>query len=122
MRISDWSSDVCSSDLLVAEAEELDDRLVVLVAKLEILLPAPSVDEPHALLSDANPRRSRQSAETGVDELMIFGVDVDRAEAGGAAKWEADVVFGVVRKPQLLDRQRGHGRYVGLPLVDEGSL
>src|SRR3546814_15986460 len=92
MRISDWSSDVCSSDLLVAEAEELDDRLVVLVAKLEILLPAPSVDEPHALLSDANPRRSRQSAENGVDELLIFGVDVDRAGDGGAAKWEADVV------------------------------
>src|SRR3546814_13184418 len=110
MRISDWSSDVCSSDLLVAEAEELDDRLVVLVAKLEILLPAPSVDEPHALLSDANPRRSRQSAENGVDELLIFGVDVARAEAGGAAMWSADVVFGVVRKPQLLDRQREIGR------------
>src|SRR3546814_5528310 len=39
-------------DQLVAEAEELDDRLVVLVAKLEILLPAPSVDEPHALRSE----------------------------------------------------------------------
>src|SRR3546814_10014336 len=30
MRISDWSSDVCSSDLVVEAADEIDDRVAAL--------------------------------------------------------------------------------------------
>src|SRR3546814_2812131 len=60
MRISDWSSDVCSSDLLTAKAEEID-RIVGLEMGADDYLSKPF--NPRELLARVNAILRRRGAE-----------------------------------------------------------
>src|SRR3546814_14798663 len=68
MRISDWSSDVCSSDL---EFHELKEKLPDLEHALKILLlPKDEADARNAILE--------VRAGTGGDEAALFAADLLR--------------------------------------------
>src|SRR3546814_8824766 len=76
MRISDWSSDVCSSDLIV------DDECAFAAHRLELL--------PFAHRADAQ-RKQRQCAayiynEKGEDEAAPLRIDRERMNAGQNAR------------------------------------
>src|SRR3546814_4539903 len=62
MRISDWSSDVCSSDLSGVDIEQIDPRLVVVIAEIGDLL-----------LARAEARRQHEEAAIG-EEAMVGAI------------------------------------------------
>src|SRR3546814_14992811 len=86
MRISDWSSDVCSSDLLTLVGAGLADDLIVLRRGL---------DERVALLV-RDQRRGDADRAAGVEDVdnrpLIGGRDLDRGmdAAGGGSPDEGD--------------------------------
>src|SRR3546814_3076011 len=73
MRISDWSSDVCSSDLVPLEARQADDQLDVQTEAL-------------AVVARADADLGRHPAVLGDLHLLLSGGELDGAEeAGGVA-------------------------------------
>src|SRR3546814_2662633 len=95
MRISDWSSDVCSSDLLVRSDVELRRRVaqlsVELVAKLKIM---------NFLVLEEIGGIAGQGVDKGCDR----SIQISRAEA--AALIEIDHVIGI----DLILQTGGPGR------------
>src|SRR3546814_15190409 len=75
MRISDWSSDVCSSDLAVEAREHRDFRLLAAVENVDQL---PGQDRPvdHRLRDEAR-------AQPGADKRLRTHAP-ERREVGGA--------------------------------------
>src|SRR3546814_9594938 len=107
MRISDWSSDVCSSDLLVGNAREQvgPGRDLVVVAHAG----APLVDVDigvvdFLLVEGAEQVEIRMHGHRAVDRPAV-GIDVDVAVGGGVAA--LDIVVGNVVGGR---RSRGHGK------------
>src|SRR3546814_19798021 len=78
MRISDWSSDVCSSDLAAREVFRAEATLVVLVAKaavqLELLAELDRVERINRLVGE------RSGLDAGRDEIDWAGIDALRSE------------------------------------------
>src|SRR3546814_4582271 len=74
MRISDWSSDVCSSDLLRAAAEPTRLRILALCAHAEL-----SVTELVTILGQSQPRVSRHL------KLMVEAGVLERNREGARA-------------------------------------
>src|SRR3546814_13101968 len=76
MRISDWSSDVCSSDLAAREVFRAEATLVVLVAKaavqLELLAELDRVERINRLVGE------RSGLDAGRDEIEWAGIDALR--------------------------------------------
>src|SRR3546814_1288691 len=76
MRISDWSSDVCSSDLAAREVFRAEATLVVLVAKaavqLELLAELDRVERINRLVGE------RSGLDAGRDEIDWAGIDALR--------------------------------------------
>src|SRR3546814_9248023 len=92
MRISDWSSDVCSSDLLVAERESQalaeqqgDDRAH---GRTELDEHAAGDHREHDLQRDRDPRDG-----LGVDVLLVLAVD-GAAEGGPRRRDDRDSKLG----------------------------
>src|SRR3546814_9322399 len=101
MRISDWSSDVCSSDLLdrvAREAQHILDRIENTIGEAALLRPVLlGLDD-----IDAAPLRTTRSAVLeGAETLDV----VERAKAGDDRVAEALGGFGAVRQ---LDHRRRH--------------
>src|SRR3546814_14605784 len=97
MRISDWSSDVCSSDLSGVDIEQIDPRLVVVIAEIGDLL-----------LARAEARRQHEEAAIG-EEAMVGAILVHDRQTLDAA----------VGRTALGDRSEG--RRVGKQCVSTFS-
>src|SRR3546814_21039003 len=90
MRISDWSSDVCSSDLRLLESAEIVIRAALLELAAQNLLPVRTpLDLRHALASDDRDRARRRRGlgfgrvvEVGVLEVERLVVVVDFRQVG----------------------------------------
>src|SRR3546814_1423800 len=81
MRISDWSSDVCSSDLIVVAKDKLVDRLRAIVEGIDQRLADGVLERPLGTVAD----RDADAAElvvrldvVGAEEEIIFAVLFDR--------------------------------------------
>src|SRR3546814_13410534 len=88
MRISDWSSDVCSSDLVAIFLQRVREVVVVLAAELRIA----GVDGRVAFLAVPVHAGLAGGLALGVGELLA-GIDV----ALGQARGRDGVAFGAVR-------------------------
>src|SRR3546814_12260135 len=87
MRISDWSSDVCSSDLLAAEAPSPSFTLVQSYAPPEVRLPVWHVD----LYRLSHPE---EAEELGLDEALSEGaLPTECPEWLGSWRWPDALVF-----------------------------
>src|SRR3546814_15987802 len=99
MRISDWSSDVCSSDLPAADRRAVDRRF----------------DRERSEIADVEPGAEQQAvvdADVGDDAIGRMVVDVGR---GGACYLEPpadlfDPAGAVVRRPPEIGRAPGRER------------
>src|SRR3546814_9508619 len=99
MRISDWSSDVCSSDLVPLEARQADDQLDVQTEAL-------------AVVARADADLGRHPAVLGDLHLLLSGGELDGAEeAGGVAgsKELLGIVAFAARPAELFRRGEGDG-------------
>src|SRR3546814_18104644 len=81
MRISDWSSDVCSSDLIVVAKDKLVDRLRAIVEGIDQRLADGVLERPLGTVAD----RDADAAElvvrldvVGAEEEIIFADLFDR--------------------------------------------
>src|SRR3546814_8570666 len=77
MRISDWSSDVCSSDL---------DRCQIVDVWLQLALPAADIDE-----AGAEPLAVVATADADPLVLQIFGADHEMTRSAREARLERAV-------------------------------
>src|SRR3546814_14021977 len=75
MRISDWSSDVCSSDLAVAEGDHEVERLVLRRALLGV------VDQPHDVLRQPRALADHPEADAVLVELGDLALQVAPQQA-----------------------------------------
>src|SRR3546814_7061226 len=106
MRISDWSSDVCSSDLANARLEQLDDTLMAL------LVPRDARDEGDLYLEIR--------AGTGGDEAAIFAGDLLRMYSRYAERqgWRVEVESASTGEHggfrEVIARVEGRGAYARL--------
>src|SRR3546814_2287028 len=100
MRISDWSSDVCSSDLHLGEAHH---------RQLLRVVPGLEAGRAHRIAADAGELRVREA------RAQLF--DQSRAEqvAGGFAGAKRDALWRWIRDSGFGVRQgKGHGRWAPL--------
>src|SRR3546814_2470733 len=100
MRISDWSSDVCSSDLIAG--------------RLEQQLPArqPAVASVEAAAGDDVPQKA---VALGVDAIQPVGEGLRRAERTGHASGRAPIVAIAIGQLGVVERSilRAEGEDVG---------
>src|SRR3546814_2726105 len=104
MRISDWSSDVCSSDLL--KPEELTDPATSLETLAWRLFHEDEVRIEHGL---AISRGCRCSADYYAGVLSKFPEAERRDMADGAGLIQIDCAFWSCLFPIALDATAGHG-------------
>src|SRR3546814_16472686 len=106
MRISDWSSDVCSSDLLQAPA-------AVAMPRPGLVLGDRCAEDGHDVVAQVNPEREgeeRGDRERGLDE-----------ERGAQLPVVGDRTPGTLRRPAEIGRAASRervGQYVALRVVD----
>src|SRR3546814_8725973 len=82
MRISDWSSDVCSSDLLRPEVIDLNQRVRAMLTMLETTL-SPNI----SLNADLDENLSPVEVDPGQLEVALLNIIVNARDAmpeGGA--------------------------------------
>src|SRR3546814_17514328 len=121
MRISDWSSDVCSSDLAAAELVDRDDALLeevvgdrgnpaLVVAHLVVGAGAELLDAAAQLVGgDEAALGIRQPAQAGVDPLPPGSIVV-LAEFPGPSRQAAHVV--VAGRPDIAAARAAAGSFL----------
>src|SRR3546814_19194700 len=116
MRISDWSSDVCSSDLIVGQGERLVDGLDVVAAgvarRRDLHLLAVDVDLAAV---------GRIGAGQHLDERRLAGTVVaQHADHLARIEVDGDVVDRLDAAEALADAARTEERRVGKEVVSTG--
>src|SRR3546814_17064017 len=120
MRISDWSSDVCSSDLNSAAAPAQGEREVLYW--YDPMVPDQRFEQPgksQFMVMQLVPKYADEASSTGISiapgvrqHLGIRKVEVERGRLPGAIR-----VHGTVSWDQRMERVRGEGMRVGKECV-----
>src|SRR3546814_4606315 len=86
MRISDWSSDVCSSDLAPRTRDRLQPFAEFAVQAVEQGLAPPGVDRPHVAHVPCEMAVADEGGERGLGDGVAVGVGAEIGRASGRAR------------------------------------